>query len=131
MVKKLLVKKERKNMTLKQYKDLIEKRRELAYTFDQANKKISGKDSTNENVNLYVLAKKKLEKFDKEMEKMKKQTSVLVHESIGGRSFYGSVVKIGKNYYDEHASNINQYVVEEIDKVTLEMIDEMNSDLYY
>lgn len=80
----------------------------------------------------YFEAKARIEELDKEF--FDKLPTVKVSFSIGSRSYYQEVVKIGKSYFkygESLTAGRGYYGVTEIPEITEKMTHEMISDSYY
>lgn len=111
-------------VTRKEYLAKWAERRELVTARDQA-KRFDDFPS-------YFEAKNRIEEMDQEY--FDKLPRVKVAFSVGQRSYYESVVKIGKSYF-QYGQAMTQgrgyYGIEEIPEITEEMKKEMIDDSYY
>jgi hypothetical protein len=110
--------------TTKEYTEKFEEKQKASHKAHEA--------KCNQDYNLYHELTEKVNEL--EVEFFDKLDTVSVHFTIGGRSYYRDVVKIGKKYFSHGRSMTKgngHYGLKEIEEINEEMEREMLSDSYY
>ncbi len=119
-----------KNLTAKKYNGICEEKRNLYNVIENHKNKIINRETLIVPQNI-VEAQKRFSELKEILESLK---NVRVSFSIGSRSYYQKVVKIGKSYFDGNTkmtAGRGYYLITEIPEITENMRDEMISDSYY